>query len=109
MTRGSERHRATSSKSCGNGYSNNGMFWQRSSSWRTLLKNEFNSVCVSTVSFGHADRDQNRPATTARQLARNSGGLTENSLFSPVYEDDFNSQEAEFACYLDELKALRWW
>jgi type III restriction enzyme len=45
----------------------------------------------------------------ARQLARNSGGLTENSLFRPVYEDDFNGDEAEFACYLDEAKALRWW
>lgn len=46
---------------------------------------------------------------TARQLARNSGGPTERSLFSPVYEDDFNSAEAEFACYLDEKNALRWW
>lgn len=45
----------------------------------------------------------------ARQLARRSGGLTEKSLFSPVYEDDFNPPEAEFACYLDEAEALRWW
>src|SRR5208282_6076254 len=48
-------------------------------------------------------------AEGARQLARNSGGLTEKSLFSPVYEDDFNRAEAEFACYLDEAEALRWW
>jgi type III restriction enzyme len=45
----------------------------------------------------------------ARQLARNSGGLTEKSLFTPVYDDDFNRAEAEFACYLDEAAALRWW
>lgn len=52
--------------------------------------------------------ETDRPAK-AHQLRRNSGGLIENSLFSPVYEDDFNSDEAEFACYLDEAKALRWW
>lgn len=52
--------------------------------------------------------ETDRPAN-ARQLARNSGGVTEKSLFTPVYEDDFNSQEVEFACYLDELRALRWW
>jgi type III restriction enzyme len=46
---------------------------------------------------------------TARQLARTSGGATEKSLFSPVYDDDFNSAESEFACYLDEASALRWW
>jgi type III restriction enzyme len=45
----------------------------------------------------------------ARQLARNSGGSLEKSLFAPVYEDDLNSAEAEFACYLDEVEALRWW
>ena len=26
-----------------------------------------------------------------------------------MYEAEFNRDEAEFACYLDELKALRWW
>jgi type III restriction enzyme len=45
----------------------------------------------------------------SRQLARNSGGVMEKSLFSPVYEDDFNRPESEFACYLDEEEALRWW
>jgi len=45
----------------------------------------------------------------ARQLARDSGGVTENSLFGPVYQDDFNGDEAGVACYLDEAKALRWW
>ncbi len=45
----------------------------------------------------------------SRQIARNSGGSAEKSLFSPVYQGDFNSAELEFACYLDELSALRWW
>lgn len=45
----------------------------------------------------------------AHQLRGNSGELTEKSVFSPIYEDDFNGDEAEFACYLDEEKALRWW
>jgi len=48
-------------------------------------------------------------AKNAHQLRGNSGGLTEKSVFSPIYEDDFNGDEAEFACYLDEAKALRWW
>jgi type III restriction enzyme len=48
-------------------------------------------------------------AETAMQLPRNTGGPLEQSLFSPVYHDDFNSEEREFACYLDEKNALRWW
>ena len=52
--------------------------------------------------------ETDRPKT-ARQLVRNSGGSIEKSLFSPIYQDDFNGSEAEFACYLDEAKALRWW
>lgn len=43
------------------------------------------------------------------QLLRDSGEGIAKSLFSPVYRDDFNGSEAEFACYLDEGKALRWW
>jgi type III restriction enzyme len=50
------------------------------------------------------DRPEN-----ARQLLRNSGGALHKSLFSPIYEDDFNKPEKEFACYLDEAKALQWW
>lgn len=46
---------------------------------------------------------------TAMQLPRNSGGSLEHSLFSPVYYDDFDGDEREFACYLDEKSALRWW
>jgi type III restriction enzyme len=33
----------------------------------------------------------------------------EKSLFAPVYRAEFNELEGEFACYLDEQKALRWW
>jgi type III restriction enzyme len=47
--------------------------------------------------------------TTARQLIRPSGQPIEKSLFAPVYQDDFNSSEADFACYLDEQAALEWW
>jgi type III restriction enzyme len=44
-----------------------------------------------------------------RQLQRSSGGPIEKSIFAPVYEKDFNPDEAEFACYLDEQAALEWW
>jgi type III restriction enzyme len=44
-----------------------------------------------------------------RQLQRSSGGTIEKSIFAPVYEKDFNPDEAEFACYLDEQAALEWW
>jgi type III restriction enzyme len=45
----------------------------------------------------------------ARQMARDDGKLTQSSLFEPVYEDDFNRDERDFACYLDAEKALSWW
>jgi type III restriction enzyme len=48
-------------------------------------------------------------AENARQLVRNSGVAAQKSLFSPVYDDDFNKPEREFACYLDEREALHWW
>jgi len=48
-------------------------------------------------------------AENARQLVRNSGGPMRKSLFDPIYEDDFNKPEREFACYLDESDALHWW
>ena len=43
------------------------------------------------------------------RLYRDDGKLVQKSVFSPVYKDDFNSEEAEFACYIDEEKALQWW
>lgn len=35
--------------------------------------------------------------------------LVKQSLFAPMYKGDFNDLEAEFACYLDEQNALKWW
>jgi len=45
----------------------------------------------------------------AAQLPKPDGTLASKSLFSPVYRVDYNKDEAEFACYLDEAKALKWW
>ena len=43
-------------------------------------------------------------------LARNDGQPVQISLFEPVYTEQFDSQlERNFARYLDEQKALRWW
>jgi type III restriction enzyme len=43
------------------------------------------------------------------QLIRNDGKTVQKSMFSPEYKAEFNSDEAEFACYIDEVGALRWW
>lgn len=45
----------------------------------------------------------------ARQLASNTGGPLEKSLFAPVFEADFNDDERDVAVYLDGEKALAWW
>ena len=45
----------------------------------------------------------------ARQLLSQAGGPLEKSLFSPVYENDLNSEEREVAVYLDGEQALSWW
>lgn len=49
-----------------------------------------------------------QPAAAA-QLIRPDGSPTEHSLFAPVYQADFNTDEAEFACYLDSGAAVAWW
>lgn len=46
---------------------------------------------------------------TAPQLIRPDGTPTERSLFAPVYQAEFNAEEAEFACYLDGNAAVAWW
>lgn len=46
---------------------------------------------------------------TARRLFGNNGGPVEHSLFSPVYENEFNNDERDVAVYLDAEKALVWW
>ncbi len=44
----------------------------------------------------------------ARQVFRNDGPL-QKSLFSPVYEADFNTDERDVGVYLDKDQALTWW
>lgn len=48
-------------------------------------------------------------AENAEKLTRNNGDVAEKSLFAPAYRLEFNNDEQEFACYLDEHKALEWW
>jgi len=55
------------------------------------------------------EMETDKPATAAPLVRPTDGLLTEKSVFAPVYRDDFNNDEAEFACYLDEQKALKWW
>ncbi len=52
--------------------------------------------------------ETSRPVT-ADQMLRNSGGPIDKSVFVPVYREDYNRDERDFACYLDELEAIRWW
>ena len=53
--------------------------------------------------------ETDRPEKARKLVRPSSGGPVEKSVFSPVYEEDFNTDEAEFACYLDEQAALDWW
>jgi len=45
----------------------------------------------------------------ARQLMRDTGGAVMQSLFAPMYEAEFNGDEADVAIYLDKEEALTWW
>ena len=45
----------------------------------------------------------------ARQLVNRAGGPLEKSLFSPIYENEFDGDERDVAVYLDGEKALTWW
>lgn len=46
----------------------------------------------------------------ARQLVGKNGNALGKSLFSPIYEGDFSSQdERDIAVYLDGDEAMRWW
>ena len=45
----------------------------------------------------------------ARQLLSKTGGPLANSLFSPVYEAELNTDERDVAVYLDGETALAWW
>lgn len=43
------------------------------------------------------------------KMINQSGVPVEKSLFAPVYQNDFNRDECDFAVYLDGEEALRWW
>lgn len=45
----------------------------------------------------------------AKKLRRHSDEPITKSLFAPAFADDFNGDEGDFACYLDEQAALTWW
>ena len=45
----------------------------------------------------------------ARQILSESGGPLEKSLFTPLYESEFNRDEREVAVYLDGEETLTWW
>ncbi len=45
----------------------------------------------------------------ARQLYRKDGKTVQKSIFAPEYQANFDTDEAEFACYIDEVAALKWW
>lgn len=55
------------------------------------------------------EMETDRPQSAPPLVRSSDNALTEKSVFAPVYRDDFNDDEAEFACYLDEQKALQWW
>ena len=46
---------------------------------------------------------------TARQLVSKTGGPLEKSLFTPLYENELNSDERDVAIYLDGEGTLNWW
>jgi len=48
-------------------------------------------------------------AENTPKLTRKTGDVVEKSLFSPAYKPDYNTDEDDFACYLDEHQALIWW
>ena len=79
----------------------------------------FGDVAAERIQFRlRADRavwelpmalETDRPEKARKLVRQSSGGPVEKSIFSPVYEDDFNPDESDFACYLDEQAALEWW
>jgi type III restriction enzyme len=48
-------------------------------------------------------------AENSEKFTRSTGDIVEKSLFAPVYKLELNNDEQDFACYLDEHKALVWW
>lgn len=92
-----------------------GLDAERTARAETLFKAE---VADGTIQFRLRldGRNWRMPATTetfepggARQLVGRNGGPLERSLFSPVYEGEFNGDERDVAVYLDGEAALKWW
>ena len=48
-------------------------------------------------------------ASGARRLMHPHGDLLDRNLFDPVYEGEFNTLEKDFALYIDQQSAVRWW
>ena len=48
-------------------------------------------------------------ASGARRLMHLHGDLLDRNLFDPVYEGEFNTLEKDFALYIDQQSAVRWW
>lgn len=44
-----------------------------------------------------------------KPLTRSHGDELQLNLFEPVFEGEFDNLEQDFAIYLDEKKAIRWW
>jgi type III restriction enzyme len=49
------------------------------------------------------------PLDSPQLIRATDGQPVEKSLFSPVYQADYNNEEKEFACYVDQQAALTWW
>lgn len=92
-----------------------GLDAERTARAEALFKAE---VAAGTIQFRLRldGRNWRMPRTTetfepegARLLPGKNGGLLERSLFSPVYEAEFNGDERDVAIYLDGESALKWW
>lgn len=92
-----------------------GLDAERAARAETLFKAD---VSAGTIQFRLRldGRNWRMPPTTetfepngARQLLGKNGGPLERSLFSPVYEAEFNGDERDVAVYLDGEAALKWW
>ena len=61
------------------------------------------SISTTASQIRKATSDTSPGPRTHPQLIRNDGKPVQKSVFSPEYRADFNSDEAEFACYIDEV------
>ena len=57
----------------------------------------------------HLAEEYEVTANGMTQLSRDDGHPFQTNLFSPVLSEEYNSDERNFARYLDEAEAVRWW